>query len=135
VCTTIFPVGVVLKARRLTPSGGRRGKDIPGGAAPGAVAEHWEPKQAEGIEVADPPTQDGPDLNGVGRLWVSVETGLPVRIELEQRAQERVAWVLDFRWGEQVDADAFRPNVPEGFDQVPFEGWSAAPGDRGDGGG
>ena len=91
--------------------------------------------QAEGIQVADPPTQDGPDLNGVGRLWVSVETGLPVRIELEQRAQERVTWVLDFRWGEQVEADAFRPNVPEGFDQVPFEGWSATPGDRGDGGG
>ena len=91
--------------------------------------------EVEGIEVVDPPTRDGPDLDGVGRLWVSAETDLPVRIELEQRAQERVTWVLDFRWGEQVEADAFRPDVPEGFDQVPFEGWSAAPGDRGDGGG
>ena len=91
--------------------------------------------QAEGIQVVDPPTQDGPDLNGVGRLWVSVETGLPVRIELEQRAREqRVEWVLNFRWGEQVDADAFRPHVPEGFSRVPFETWSALPGDGNEGG-
>ena len=91
--------------------------------------------EAEGIEVVDPPTQDGPDLKGIGRLWVSVETGLPVRIELEQRGrEEQVDWILDFRWGEQVDADAFRPEVPDGFSLVPFEGWSAGPGDGIDGG-
>lgn len=82
--------------------------------------------EVEGVEVVDPPTQDGPDLRGVGRLWVSVETGLPMRIELVQRAEEqRVEWVLDFRWGEQVDADAFRPVAPSGYAQLPFDAWSA----------
>ena len=70
----------------------------------------------QGIEVINPPTQDGPDMEGIGRLWVSIESDLPVRIELEQRAErQRVTWTLDFRWGEQVDASAFDPRVPDGF--------------------
>ncbi len=75
--------------------------------------------EVEGVEVTNPPTQDGPDLDGIGRLWVSVESGLPVRIELEQLAkQQRVEWTLDFRWGAQVDAGAFEARVPDGYSQV-----------------
>jgi hypothetical protein len=72
--------------------------------------------EVEGIEVVDPPTQDGPDMDGIGRLWVGIESGLPVRIELEQFAEERrVTWTLDFRWGAQVDPAVFEPTVPDGF--------------------
>jgi len=75
--------------------------------------------EVEGVEVINPPTQDGPDLDGIGRLWVSVESGLPVRIELEQLAEQlRIEWTLDFRWGAQVDTGVFEATVPDGFSQV-----------------
>ena len=75
--------------------------------------------EVEGVEVINPPTQDGPDLDGIGRLWVSVESGLPVRIELEHLAeQQRVEWALDFRWGAQVDAGVFEATVPNDFSQL-----------------
>jgi hypothetical protein len=78
--------------------------------------------EVEGVEVIDPPTQFGPGngsglrMAGIGRLWVSVESGLPVRIELEQEGDSaRVSWILDFRWGAQVEIDAFDATVPDGF--------------------
>lgn len=78
--------------------------------------------EVEGVEVIDPPTQfgpggeDGPRMRGRGRLWVSVESGLPVRIELLPEGDpEATTWTLDFRWGTQVDASTFEATVPDGF--------------------
>ena len=80
--------------------------------------------EVEGIEVINPPGRYGPgeeqgtDMEGVGRLWVGVKSGFPVRIELEpDAAGQGVFWTLDFRWGAQVDAAVFEARVPEGFSE------------------
>jgi hypothetical protein len=67
--------------------------------------------QVEGVEVKDPPT-DGEKLeDAVGRLWVDVETELPVRIEIEGMAEaSKVQWIMDFKWAEAVDPALFNPN-------------------------
>jgi len=66
----------------------------------------------EGIEVIDPPT-DGEKLeDAVGRMWVDVETELPVRIEIEGRVGTQTArWLMDFKWAEAVDPALFEPNL------------------------
>jgi hypothetical protein len=70
----------------------------------------------EGIEVQDPPT-DGETLeNAVGRLWVDVETELPVRIEIEGTAEGKaVQWQMDFGWSEAIDPAVFEPNIPADY--------------------
>lgn len=70
----------------------------------------------EGIEVQDPPT-DGEQLeNAVGRLWVDMETELPVRIEIEGKAEGKaVQWLMDFGWAETVDPAVFEPNIPPDY--------------------
>ena len=72
--------------------------------------------EVEGIEVTDPPT-DGEKLqNGVGRLWVDVQTELPVRIEIKGTADgQAVRWLMEFKWGEAVDPAAFEPNIPSDY--------------------
>ena len=70
----------------------------------------------EGIEVQDPPT-DGEELqNAVGRMWVDVETELPVRIEIEGKADNKdVRWRMDFGWSGAVDPAVFEPNIPPDY--------------------
>lgn len=70
----------------------------------------------EGIEVTNPPT-DGEELeNAVGRMWVEVETELPVRIEIEGEAEgHAVQWLMDFKWSEAVDPAVFEPNIPSDY--------------------
>jgi len=70
----------------------------------------------EGIEVTDPPT-DGEKLeNAVGRMWVDMETELPVRIEIEGKAGAQTAqWLMDFKWAEAVDPAVFEPNISAGY--------------------
>jgi hypothetical protein len=72
--------------------------------------------EVEGIEVTDPPT-DGEKLeNGVGRLWVDVETELPIRIEIEGTADgAAVRWLMEFKWSEAVDPALFEPNIPSDY--------------------
>ncbi|MDI6450973.1 hypothetical protein [Anaerobaca lacustris] len=72
--------------------------------------------EVEGIEVTDPPT-DGESLeNAIGRMWVDVETGLPVRIEIEGSADgQSVQWLMDFKWAEAVNASVFEPNIPADY--------------------
>ena len=69
--------------------------------------------EVEGIEVTDPPT-DGEKLeNAVGRLWVDVQTELPIRIEIEGTANgAAVRWLMEFKWSEAVDPAVFEPNIP-----------------------
>jgi len=72
--------------------------------------------EVEGIEVTDPPT-DGEQLtNGVGRMWVEVETELPARVEIEGTAEgHAVQWLMDFKWAEAVDPTLFEPNIPADY--------------------
>ncbi len=72
--------------------------------------------EVEGIEVTDPPT-DGEKLeNGVGRLWVDVQTELPVRIEIEGTADgAAVQWLMEFKWSEAVSPAVFEPNIPADY--------------------
>jgi hypothetical protein len=68
--------------------------------------------EVEGIEVTNPPIKQGNLENGVGRMWVDVQTQLPVRIELEGTADGKaVQWLMDFKWSEAVDPSVFEPNI------------------------
>lgn len=72
--------------------------------------------EVEGIEVADPPTDGGKLDNGVGRMWVDVQTELPIRIEIEGTTDGRtVQWLMEFKWGDAVDPSAFEPNIPSDY--------------------
>ncbi len=80
--------------------------------------------QVEGIEVKDqnilkysgtkPEVQDF-----VARLWVDVETQLPVRLEVECRmfdSSVRNIMVTDqFQWNVELTASDFEPNIPTGY--------------------
>jgi len=69
-----------------------------------------------GIEVTDPPTDDGKLEHGVGRMWVDVQTELPVRIEIEGTADAMaVRWLMEFKWSEAVDPRVFEPNIPSDY--------------------
>jgi hypothetical protein len=73
--------------------------------------------EVEGVEVADPPTDGDAKLeNGVGRMWVDVQTELPVRIEIEGTADAMaVRWLMEFKWSEAVDPALFEPNIPSDY--------------------
>ncbi|MCL5279214.1 MAG: hypothetical protein M1376_04825 [Planctomycetes bacterium] len=72
--------------------------------------------EVEGIEVTDPPLKQGKLANGIGRLWVDVETELPVRIEIEGTADSKtVHWLMEFQWSEAVPASVFEPNIPSDY--------------------
>jgi outer membrane lipoprotein-sorting protein len=69
--------------------------------------------EAEGIEVQDPPLERGKLAHGVGRLWVDVQTELPVRIEIEGTADGKIVrWLMEFQWSTAVSASVFEPNIP-----------------------
>ncbi|MCX5644334.1 MAG: hypothetical protein NTZ17_06575 [Phycisphaerae bacterium] len=72
--------------------------------------------EVEGIEVTDPPAEKGKLANGIGRLWVDVQTQLPVRIEIEGTAGDMaVRWLMEFKWSEAVPASVFEPNIPSDY--------------------
>jgi outer membrane lipoprotein-sorting protein len=72
--------------------------------------------EVEGIEVTDPPLEQGKLANGIGRLWVDVQTQLPVRIEIEGTADGKVVrWLMEFKWSEAVPASVFEPNIPSDY--------------------
>jgi hypothetical protein len=72
--------------------------------------------EVEGIEVTDPPTDDNKLENAVGRMWVDVQTELPVRIEIEGTADGKIVhWFMEFRWSEAVPASVFEPNIPSDY--------------------
>jgi len=74
----------------------------------------------EGIEVINPPVGTDSYLEGTGRLWVEVDSNLPIRLELSGvTGGQTVEWKLDFRWGDQVDIEEFAPVIPPGFSPTP----------------
>ena len=72
--------------------------------------------EVEGIEVTDPPIKQGKLANGIGWLWVDVQTELPVRIEIEGTADGKtVHWLMEFQWSAAVPASVFEPNIPSDY--------------------
>ncbi|MHC4087052.1 MAG: LolA-like protein, partial [Planctomycetota bacterium] len=73
----------------------------------------------EGIECS--PIEMTGDENGVMRLWVDVETNLPVRIELEKLGMEGGQmrphkYVMEnFEWDVELDESVFEPNIPNDY--------------------
>ncbi len=75
--------------------------------------------EVEGIEVTDPPTDDGKLDSGTGRLWVDVQTELPVRIEIKSIAEGKsVRWLMEFQWSEAVNPQVFDPNIPSDYTPI-----------------
>ena len=88
---------------------------------------------AEGIECHRP---EFVGEDGVMRLWVGVETNLPVRIEAEMEGMEGgrmkpQKFVMEnFDWNAQLDESFFEPNIPD--DYTPGEDPRAAQAQQGD---
>ncbi|MEN6427126.1 MAG: hypothetical protein ABFE13_17360 [Phycisphaerales bacterium] len=76
---------------------------------------------AEGIECSRP---EFVGSDGVIRLWVNVETNLPVRIEVEMRETEGgrmkpQKFVMEsFEWNAPLDESLFEPNIPADYTPV-----------------
>jgi len=75
----------------------------------------------EGIETTDPKVFGGQFGDCVGRLWVDVDTQLPVRIEMEitmEAAGKTVQTSMvmyDFQWDVEIDPVVFEPNIPDDY--------------------
>ncbi|MHC4627218.1 MAG: hypothetical protein ACYTDV_09585 [Planctomycetota bacterium] len=73
----------------------------------------------EGIEV------NGPDMSGEGdcfmRVWVDVETNLPVQIIMEMLGKEAGQMrphkylMENFEWNASLDEKTFEPNIPDDY--------------------
>jgi hypothetical protein len=92
--------------------------------------EHRElgPKTVEGVLCEGIETTDlafdrsGPDYptySVMARIWVSVETGYPVQLEMEivrKNGEIRIGGVADqFQWDVELDERMFEPNIPAGY--------------------
>ncbi|MEN6428127.1 MAG: hypothetical protein ABFE13_22490 [Phycisphaerales bacterium] len=81
----------------------------------------------EGIETTNPTFGDAnpPSARSVARLWVSVETGYPLRLECDAthattHGDIRVEAVCDrFEWAVERSSDSFEPNIPPDYRQLP----------------
>ncbi|MHC4167265.1 MAG: hypothetical protein ACYSWQ_09940 [Planctomycetota bacterium] len=75
--------------------------------------------EAEGIEVNDPSFLDAVFERAVGRLWVDVETDLPVRTEIEGVSGNGSAKVKidahDFDWDAEPKPSVFEPDIPDDY--------------------
>ena len=73
----------------------------------------------EGIECSDPEIMGGGKR--IMRLWVDVETNLPVRIEVESEQMEGGKkrphkFVMEnFQWDVELDENVFEPNIPPDY--------------------
>jgi len=73
----------------------------------------------EGIEINDPKLGAGAFEECTGRLWISVATNLPVRIEFDghsSKGQTHIQVLADtFDWNPGLEASQFEPEIPEDF--------------------
>lgn len=77
--------------------------------------------EVEGIEVLNPPTSGNPLENSVGRIWVDTESELPVRLEIEGAAGEKVVrWIMDCEWNKKFEDEVFKPDMPVDSSTVPM---------------
>jgi hypothetical protein len=81
----------------------------------------------EGIECSRP-EMTGED--GVMRLWVDVETNLPVRIEVEMVSMEGgqmrpQKFVMEnFQWNVELEESVFEPNIPNDYELTELQKYS-----------
>ena len=75
--------------------------------------------EAEGIEVDDPNFGIMMFESAKGRLWIDVETDLPVRIEVEGVSSggsvEMKIIAYEFEWDAGLGRGVFEPNIPEDY--------------------
>lgn len=75
--------------------------------------------EVEGIKVENPEIVADMFENAIGRLWVDVETELPVQIEIDgvsKRELGQMHMVVDkFQWNVELDASEFEPNIPADY--------------------
>ena len=71
--------------------------------------------EAEGVEVNEPGFY-GFDST-VGRLWIDIETNLPVRMEIEgiRGATETTVITYDYNWDAELDQSIFQLNIPDDY--------------------
>lgn len=127
----IIPVAKIYHRGPLTESALREMEQM----APRAIVERFmsaeykelgretlEGVEIEGIEVNDPKVlkeYPPPVKNFAARLWVDVETELPVCLELEFVPVGSSVWtqmVVDqFQWNVELDASVFEPDIPADY--------------------
>ncbi len=79
--------------------------------------------EVEGIETSDPRYSGGMFESFTGRLWVDVETGLPVRLEMETQLPKMgetemgtMSMIIDsFQWDIDIDPTTFEPDIPDDY--------------------
>ena len=75
--------------------------------------------EVEGLEVDSPKVGGGMFESAIGRLWVDVNTELPVRMEIEgvsAGGEIQTQMVMDeFKWDEELDASEFEPDIPADY--------------------
>ncbi len=77
--------------------------------------------EVKGIEMVNPQAFQGVYDSFVGRLWVDVETELPVRMETEAEivvGEEQIqqTMVMDgFEWHVDLGPEVFEPNIPDDY--------------------
>jgi len=75
--------------------------------------------EVEGFEIADPKFTGGVLDNMVARLWVDVETNMPVRMEMKSSGDDgemQVDVVMDeYEWGIEIDPSEFEPRIPDDY--------------------
>lgn len=80
----------------------------------GAEAEGFETTRALPVKMLG--------SSSVGRIWVAVESRMPVRIELESQSEDNsrsVTIVADgFEWDTEIAADWLTPEIPDDFEPI-----------------
>lgn len=79
--------------------------------------------EVEGFETTDPAIAGGITENVLARVWVDVETGYPVQIEMDMDMNKGKTWmhivITDFQWDLQADASFFTPDIPADYTAIP----------------
>ena len=78
--------------------------------------------EVEGVETNDPKMVGGMFENFVARLWVEVETGLPVLMEMEYVSDDgsvQMDMVMDgFEWNIEFDTSEFAHVIPADYESI-----------------
>lgn len=71
--------------------------------------------EAEGIEINEPGFYGFEST--VGRLWIDIETNLPVRMEIEgiREATKSTVITYGFNWDAELDQSIFQLNIPDDY--------------------
>ncbi|MCF7955766.1 MAG: zf-HC2 domain-containing protein [Phycisphaerae bacterium] len=77
--------------------------------------------EVEGIEVNDPKLAAGMFPDCIGRLWVDVETNLPVQMEIDfggKNDMEMKAVIDRFEWDIEIDESEFAYVIPDDYKEM-----------------